>query len=233
MRGKQRRRATAPRGGRFARRRIDSMPPDLSALRSRAAWADPTHARHALLMAHPGHELRLYGWVRRIKPVVFILTDVSGAARRTERSRALLAGLGGQAGALFGRLPDQDAYQALLDGRHELFVELLDELSAELQSAGVTHLVVDAAEGYNSMHDVCRLLGEAAVQHGGRRIKLAEFNVVGPPDMGQGHDPWMVRLELGDDEFAAKLAAARGYPELASEVQDTVNRLGESAFRWE
>src|SRR5437763_449903 len=154
------------------------MPLDLSGLRSRAAWTDPAHARHALLIARPGHELRLHGWMRRVRPTLSVLADVEGASCRPAE------------GQPFGHLPEHAVAQALLDGQHGLFVDLLEELSAGLQAAGITHLVVGAAEGLDPLQDVCRLLAEAAVLHAGRRIKLAEFAVAGAADMGQGHDPW-------------------------------------------
>ena len=32
-----------------------------------------------LVVAHPGHELRVYGWMMQARPVVHVLTDGSGA----------------------------------------------------------------------------------------------------------------------------------------------------------
>jgi hypothetical protein len=32
----------------------------------------------ALIIAHPGHEIRVHGWLERAKPVVYVLTDGSG-----------------------------------------------------------------------------------------------------------------------------------------------------------
>ena len=34
--------------------------------------------RAALVIAHPGHELCVYGWLETVRPRVFILTDGSG-----------------------------------------------------------------------------------------------------------------------------------------------------------
>lgn len=31
--------------------------------------------RAALVVAHPGHELRVYGWLEQARPRVFVLTD--------------------------------------------------------------------------------------------------------------------------------------------------------------
>jgi len=38
----------------------------------------------ALIIAHPGHELRVHHWLEKTRPLVFVLTDGSG---RTAQSR--------------------------------------------------------------------------------------------------------------------------------------------------
>ena len=37
-------------------------------------------ASAALILGHPGHELRVYGWTRSIRPLTFVITDGSGAS---------------------------------------------------------------------------------------------------------------------------------------------------------
>jgi hypothetical protein len=52
--------------------------------------------RAALVTAHPGHELCLYGWLKRARPCVFIFTDGSGSTGepRLELTTKLLARTG-------------------------------------------------------------------------------------------------------------------------------------------
>ena len=45
------------------------------------AWAEQSAA---LVIAHPGHELRIHHWLERARPVTFVLTDGSG---HTDHSR--------------------------------------------------------------------------------------------------------------------------------------------------
>ncbi|HEX8245140.1 MAG TPA: hypothetical protein VF541_16635, partial [Longimicrobium sp.] len=47
----------------------------------------------ALVVAHPGHELRVYGWMERARPLVFVLTDGSGSGSegRLESTTGVLA----------------------------------------------------------------------------------------------------------------------------------------------
>jgi hypothetical protein len=40
--------------------------------------------RPALIIAHPGHELRVHHWIEKTRPLVLVLTDGSG---RTTQSR--------------------------------------------------------------------------------------------------------------------------------------------------
>ena len=43
--------------------------------------------RPLLFSAHPGHELRVYGWLKQTKPAVCFLTDGSGADGVSRASR--------------------------------------------------------------------------------------------------------------------------------------------------
>ncbi len=52
--------------------------------------------RSLLVMGHPGHELRLYGWVGLARPLVCILTDGSGSdgVPRLEKTLEILRATG-------------------------------------------------------------------------------------------------------------------------------------------
>src|SRR5262245_66403039 len=82
--------------------------------------------RSALLVAHPGHELLLHGWLHAERPRVFVLTDGSGrdGASRLDATSRLLEQASAACGAVYGRYPDRVVYEALLDGDTALFVGL-------------------------------------------------------------------------------------------------------------
>jgi hypothetical protein len=99
-------------------------------------------------------------------------------------------------------------------------------------------VVADAVEGYNPSHDVCRLVVNAALRRAmratGRPIAAYDFLLVGAP----GACPEQLRqralwFSLDDDQLDRKLAAARGYPELAGEVEQALARHGPAPFRTE
>src|SRR5882724_4575425 len=70
--------------------------------------------RSALLIAHPGHELRLHGWLERARPLTFALTDGSGmdGRPRLDSTTAVLSRVGARPAGIYGRFPGAAFYQA-------------------------------------------------------------------------------------------------------------------------
>ena len=172
----------------------------------------------ALVIAHPGHELCVHGWLTLAKPVVFILTDGSG---RNGQPRLLstirnLSEAGARPGAWFGQHTDRVIYQALLHHDVNFFRELAVELADALEAADVDYVIGDSMEGYNPTHDVCRMLINAAVtlvNQRGRQVKNFDF-----PIIGANLRPGTLTLELDQAAFQRKTVAMRACPELADEV---------------
>src|SRR5437764_3675623 len=126
---------------------------------SEARWDSGTWEADtaALVIAHPGHELRVHHWLERARPFTFILTDGSGYANgpRIDSTTAVLARAGARRGAIFGPMSDRELYQAILAGRYHVFAALVERLALELRRAGVSYVVGDAVGGFNPGHDVC------------------------------------------------------------------------------
>lgn len=195
-------------------------------------------ARPALIVAHPGHELRVYGWLEAALPCVCVLTDGSG---RTERSRLasttkVLEATGATPGPLYGEMSDPEFYKALLDFDHSRFTRIVDELVSMFLRERVDFAVGDAEEGYNPAHDVCRLVVNAAVRVASRvagtPVANYDFTLVAPP----GRCPEALRsdavwLKLDGETLSRKLAAARNYPELRAEVEAALSGAGSVGLR--
>jgi AcrR family transcriptional regulator len=191
----------------------------------------------ALVIAHPGHELRLHGWLERVRPRVFVLTDGSGHSglSRLASTTRILAGAGAEPGSVYGRFSDRDLYATLLDGKADVFVHLAEELAGAFAQGGVGYVVSDALEGYNPAHDICRLVTGAAVPLARRasRRPLAgfDFPLVERPDACPDDlRPGAVWTRLDAGALARKLAAARSYPEMAAEVSTALGTWGVSTF---
>src|SRR4051794_7329307 len=190
----------------------------------------------ALVVAHPGHELRVHGWLERARPRVFVLTDGSGrtSASRLPSTAAVVAGAGAGTGPIFGRFTDAAFYNAVLGRDWSLFTGLAGELARALADDDVHYVVGDAAEGYNPTHDVCRLLIDAAVRVAARTLDRPvhnyAFNLVGRPGNSQETEADAFCLSIGREALARKLQVARGYAEMAGEVTAALDAWGADAF---
>jgi hypothetical protein len=191
----------------------------------------------AIVVAHPGHEVRIHGWLERENPTVFILTDGSGRVGqpRIESTKDYLKRFGLQHGSIFGRFTDREVYRAVLARDFRLFLRLSEELADAFAEARVTRVAGDASEGYNSTHDIARLITNAAVEMASRtsRAPIAnyEFPVVHRPDHCKEFlRPSALWLQLDDELFKRKLGAAfEFYPELAAESRDSLRGNGHQA----
>ena len=184
-----------------------------------------------LLVAHPGHELLLHGWIRRVKPVIHVLTDGSGhsATARLDLTAALLRDAGARAGAIFGRLSDREAYAMLLERNTALLLSIVTELAAAIDAQRPAVIVTDAVEGYNPVHDLCRIIAGAAIVLAGADTKHYEYPVVESPDT---YDEATV-VELDDASFAEKLERARRAAAIIPDADALLSRHGAEAYRRE
>lgn len=195
--------------------------------------ADRIQARNPLfLVAHPGHELLIYGWMLEARPRVCILTDGSGhhAASRLYATRNLLDSIGATAGEIFGRFTDRQVYAALLEGRGDMVSALVDELAAILVRRRIDAVVADAMEGFNPVHDLCRIIAGAACDLAGGTIRRYEYPLhVGP--RAQTADSIVYKLD--DATLAGKLEAAQKMSLAISDIAGMLAQFGEEAFRRE
>jgi hypothetical protein len=196
--------------------------------------------RAALVVAHPGHELALTGWLTMSQPTVFVITDGSGQLSRSRlhSTTKVLLGTGARPGSIYGHLSDTQVYEAMLRNDVDLFLRMTFELADWIWLDGVDYVVGDSAEGYNPMHDVCRVIVGGAVELAsrlrGRPVGNYEYVVTGQRiDCMTGRCGGTIKLELNDDALERKVTAALAYLELASEVESAIQRDGFEAFRHE
>jgi hypothetical protein len=188
-----------------------------------------------LLIAHPGHELRLHHWLELARPTVFVLTDGSAAAghSRMPSTIKVLNQTGAHAGAVLGRFTDHEIYEAIMNRDTDKVAQVTRELAVAFADAGL--VVTDASEGYNPTHDLCGVVAELAIelasQIAARRIPLYDYAVTELFETLGDEDEIVVKLD--DDAFARKLAAALGYSELRSDVEDMIRQHGPERLKLE
>jgi hypothetical protein len=195
--------------------------------------------RAALAIAHPGHELRVHGWMQRARPLVLVLTDGSGGkgSSRLASTERILRRTGARPGCLFGCCPDRQIYQAVLAGNTQFFLALAAELAGELIRNQIEVVVGDAAEGSILTHDLWRGVVNRAIlitsQSLGRPLISLEFPLEEAQAIFAAESAAKYLLRLSDSELREKLVAARSYRELTHEIELAIATDGEEGLRCE
>ena len=218
--------------------------------------------RAALITAHPGHELCLFGWLKQARPHVYVLTDGSGGADepRLPLTTELIKTTRSSKGSIYGRLTDARVYRAMLTRDTGFFIDLAEDLAEVLTLGRFDYVVSEAVEGYNPTHDMCRMLTGAALAQANCRsnhhTQGYEFSLIKRgPSHNDTPEEDSIYLRLDDAELDEKintmrahphlrdevnagldgedLQALRNYPELAAEVHSLVEGMGPEAFRFE
>lgn len=195
--------------------------------------------RCAMVLAHPGHELRLHHWVETHRPVVFLLTDGSGreGKSRLETTAKILRSTQSEQGSIFGRLTDRRLYQLALERDSATFCGLAEELADALVREGIETVVGDASEGMVMAHELWREVRltavEIAEQRLGHKIVHFEYPLDSHPLRATTPLQSYRACPLQEDAFVRKLDAAFRYSEVAMFVRAAITQFGEEAFRTE
>ena len=196
-----------------------------------------SYRRAAVVIGHPGHELKVFGWITTHHPRVYVLTDGSGqnGASRLSATENLLAQLGVERGEIFGAATDAEIYEAILEQRVSLFLNILDAMAESFASHSIDFVAGDLSEGFNPTHDLCRELIDAAVAlvQRARKVSIPNYGfslTEGESSYEPSHDRDCMHLRLDDDLLCRKLQAARSYAGLSGEIQSAIQHYGEEYF---
>lgn len=184
--------------------------------------------KSAAFVAHPGHELRLHGWMSRTKPLCMILTTGSRSGEdraRLNTSATIIENVGGHCSSLFGVVLDRDLYKTILEGDLLPFHHWTDRLTDLLVENRIQRLIVDGWQLYSVTHDLTHIMGRLAAERASRvlgyEIEVLQYEVVPGPlaeftDIGQPE----CDVSLSDSELGAKMAAIKGYPDIELELME-------------
>ncbi|MER8749912.1 hypothetical protein NKH57_11620 [Mesorhizobium sp. M1050] len=180
--------------------------------------------QYVLILAHPGHELRIHHWLELKKPRIYLLTDGSGGrhSARTQYSRDVVEAVGATAGAVFGDIPDAAWYKALLARDCGVFADVLARINLDVSDMKDVQIVSDAVDGYNPMHDLAYAFGNAlnrllqSTRPGRKQLCTAAVPNV----------PGVIEVETQLDSAARtrKMAAVKAYTPLADEARQILDR---------
>ena len=194
----------------------------------------------ALIVGHPGHELKVFGWMAQYKPRLYALTDGSGreGVSRLPSTLRLSRALAIEADPLFGVISDRDLYQAILEKEIPWFVRTLEHIAGSLIQHNIDMVAADAIEGFNPTHDICRTLVDAAIMavkyQTGRSIANYAFCLTEwEGHRVELHDQCCLHYGLDDLALCTKIESAEKYTELADEVHRAIALRGTEYFRVE
>lgn len=193
--------------------------------------------RSALVIARPGHELGVHGWLEIARPLTFVISRGDRHQRlRLASTASVLNRAGACPGPVFGRLDDQDIYTALLQSDESLFAEVRDELATSLIERDVRTVLV----AVNGEMDACATLSRTlavdaarlASEGTGHAVQTLEATSEALPRARDSRDTaGRIELRLDDSALARKLRATRAYP--LFDVERTLRLCGPEALRVE
>jgi hypothetical protein len=177
-----------------------------------------TSALAVLIVAHPGHELRLFDWMQRERPLVFILSDGSGGAQssRLDYSASAIRAAGATLIEGSGQRSDREWYAAILAGDIPTFTETADTITAAALTTHAPLVVSDAADGYNPLHDLCQAIAGAVVARIACDLRPPEFLVSPATESAIGTEA--IKWKLDAEAVRRKRLAMSAYTPLTEEV---------------
>jgi hypothetical protein len=171
-----------------------------------------------LIVAHPGHELRLFNWMERARPLVFILSDGSGGAQssRLDYSVSTIRAAGATMIEGSGQRSDREWYAAILASDISAFMKTVDTITAAALTTHALLVVSDAADGYNPLHDLCQAIASAVVARIAGDARSPTFLV--SPATANAMGTESIECKLEDEAARRKYLAVSAYTPLAEEA---------------
>jgi len=169
-----------------------------------------------MVFSHPNHELAILGIVQRLRPHLVFLTD-GGGERRMAETRVGLATAGGEERARFLAHPENDFYRGLLAGDTEFFEGVARQVREAIFETGARHVLCDAVEFYNPVHDLALPIARAALRGrpGTRLFEVPLIHQAPAPGteryviqrFPKGRESAVLRYRLSPAELAVKTRA--------------------------
>ncbi|QWK79624.1 hypothetical protein [Ochrobactrum sp. BTU1] len=194
-----------------------------------------------LILAHPGHELRIHHWLEINTPTVYLLTDGSGGqmASRVHFSKDLIDRCGASSGAVFGEISDKDWYASIMAGKNDLLAKTIQTIVDDAPKNCRVQIVADALDGYNPMHDMAWFIGKIVHHRIAQHATALPFLASAATTNVQGSVE--LSLQLNAEARARKTMSVKSYTPLAEEArrileQDPLafdeERLISQSFDW-
>lgn len=188
----------------------------------------------ALIMAHPGHELRVFKFLSEYKPRVYLMTDGSGSkqASRVDSTLKILQASGATVAIDIAHVPDKQIYQELMTLSVERHVHWMISVLNELKLHQIDFIIGDACEGFSPTHDLCRYSINMIASEINNSWPIKNYDFLLDSILyNDNQDDISLVLNVG--EFDAKQTAAYDYQELGLELNNAIQKYGNEPFKKE
>lgn len=204
---------------------------------------------YALSIAHPGHELRLHGFLEQAKPFVWILTDGSERTgndmmwssincidKATKQGKTNFApqdksmykifkmDFPGSAQENF-HVKDSQIYSEVFNGKIDFFKKYITGMVNNLIKYKIDFLVSDASEDYHLTHEVVRMISEIAIikvgEQTGKEIRLYDFPLSKPHNDLLSDD--CIHIQLDEEAVERKIDAIIEFPFAISDLHPNIS----------
>ncbi len=210
-----------------------------------------SEGNYALCIAHPGHELRLHGFLEQAKPFVFILTDgshrtqqdmmmdsirsidravkqnvkLSIAYLQSAKSKKIFKLCDHSAAPDEQHLKDTQIYSEILSLHTGIFHAFIKAISTNLIKYKITHVVADSSEGYNVCHEIVRIMTDIAIEQvkkkTGQTILSYDYAIEKPYNEGITED--CIHVQLDEMQLDRKMNAILKYPFALTDLKPNIS----------
>lgn len=191
-------------------------------------------SKSIVMMAHPGHELRIYDWMATFKPSVHVLTTGSRSGElvgeRLNKSRYNISLSGSRIGSVFGHTLDIDLYRRIFERDVAYFERLVDQFTKEIVDGKCQLVVCDCWQAFSVAHDLASVIGRVsaklATQQTGDFVECLEYMPV--PQFNDGlikPGPLAFEHHVTPASRQTKTDLANEYPDL-HELEEYIEIYG-------
>lgn len=191
----------------------------------------------ALVIGHPGHELRIFRFLEMYQPRVYVLTDGSGNnnTSRIENTIKILNTCGSKLSPVMGYFSDKEIYSIMIENDAASLIILVDKIIEDFEENEIEVVFGDAIEGFNPTHDLCRYIINLIVANLEKRknIVISNYDFLLDGMMIDTDSENILSVQLNEEDFNRKYTAASEYTEIAYELDQAIFKYGKEPFQKE
>lgn len=207
---------------------------------------------YALCIAHPGHELRLHGFLEKASPFVFIFTDGSDRSQKdlmidsirvvdkcmklgkklslaflkSDASKKVFKISDHSAEEGKQHLKDVDVYKEIVNQNPSLFqFFIVDTMVKNLIKYKIDYLICDASEGTNVCHEMMNIMSDLAIKLVKKQTgrEIEKYDFAIDKPFNEKLNDRCIRIDLDEAAVNRKLDSILKFPLALTDLKPNVS----------